>query len=78
MPCQLSTSKCNIVCGLLKWHELSRSFADSVCSRLVPPTAQGLSTRLMWQQVAELRAERERLLNDKTSLHSQIAELREH
>ncbi len=29
-------------------------------------------------QVAELRAERERLLNDKTSLHSQIAELREH
>ncbi len=29
-------------------------------------------------QVAEMRAERERLLNDKASLHSQIAELREH
>lgn len=29
-------------------------------------------------QVAELRAERDRLLNDKSSLHSQIAELRAH
>ena len=28
--------------------------------------------------MAELRAERDRLLNDKSSLHSQIAELREH
>ncbi len=33
---------------------------------------------LVWRQVAEMRAERERLLNDKASLHSQIAELREH
>ncbi|KAL0029937.1 hypothetical protein WJX77_008395 [Trebouxia sp. C0004] len=32
-----------------------------------------------WQtQVAEMRADRERLLKDKASLHSQIAELREH
>ena len=29
-------------------------------------------------QVAEMRAQGERLLNDKASLHSQIAELREH
>ena len=28
--------------------------------------------------MAELKAERDRLLNDKSSLHSQIAELREH
>lgn len=28
--------------------------------------------------MAELKAERDRLLNDKASLHSQIAELREH
>lgn len=32
---------------------------------------------LVWQ-VTELKAERDRLLSDKTSLHSQIAELREH
>ena len=31
-----------------------------------------------FEQVSELKAERARLLNDKTSLHSQIAELREH
>ena len=39
---------------------------------------QQLNAKLLSFQVAELRAERERLLNDKTSLHSQIAELREH
>ena len=31
-----------------------------------------------WVQVESLQAECNRLLNDKTSLHSQIAELREH
>ena len=38
-----------------------------------------MTAKLCWyKQAAELSAERERLLNDKTSLHSQIAELREH
>ena len=44
----------------------------------LPLAVVTLLTREAVWQVAELRAERDRLLNDKSSLHSQVAELREH